>query len=179
MRRFSREIFLVTATSISVLLSLILPASTTSYFNVLFPSSARRSVRNFSSFISPFYLYFMVPPYVRHSVSIVANILQNIHVSLLLWFLFMHHREHSQSQYVKFPYVYVDYLSKNLLAFADPARAAPACYFLVNPPSLIPSFLPFVASIFATPSNTNRRDVISPLTEREKGVSRELKLFRE
>jgi len=108
-----------------------------------------------------------------------CNILQNIHVSLLLWFLFMHRREHSQSQYVKFPYVYVDYLSKNLLAFAGPARAAPACYFLVNPPSLIPSFLPFVASIFATPSNTNRRDVISSLTEREKGVSRELKLFRE
>lgn len=120
-RRFSREIFLATATSTSPLLSLILSSLSLpprlSMF--CFPAAG---VRNFSKFISPFYLYFMVPPYARRSVSIVAQhpaehpstSPPSIHVSLHAPSRTFAAAVHKASR------VYADYLLENLFAFAGP-----------------------------------------------------------
>lgn len=103
-RRFSHEIFLVTATSISLLLSPILLATHPSRFNALFSSRPGTGVRNFLKFISPFYLYFMVPPY--GSPFCFHRRVTSCETSMQLpslpppfdspSFLFMHRREHSQ-----------------------------------------------------------------------------------
>lgn len=110
-RRFSREIFLVTATSISLLLSPILPAAHPSRFNALFSSRPRHGAsETFPSLSRLFTFTLWSRLTARHSVSIVAQhpaehpcISPPPALSDSPSFLFMHRREHSQSQYIKFP----------------------------------------------------------------------------
>lgn len=110
-RRFSREIFLVTATSISLLLSPILLAAHPSRFNALFSSRPRHGAsETFPSLSRLFTFTLWSRLTARHSVSIVAQhpaehpcISPPPALSDSPSFLFMHRREHSQSQYIKFP----------------------------------------------------------------------------
>lgn len=75
-------------------------------------------------------------------------------------FLFMHRREHSQLQCIKFPVCMQITSSRIFLRLLAP----PACYFPVNSPSFLPSFR---SVNICCPPNSNRH-VISPLTERER-----------
>lgn len=82
-RRFSHEIFLVTATSISLLLSLISPRRSSSSFNVLFSSRRRGASETFPS-LSRLFTFTL---WSRLTFAILfpssRNILQNIHASSL------------------------------------------------------------------------------------------------
>lgn len=171
MRWFSHKIFLVTATHpflyYFLLFSSFPPLSFV--FNVPFSSRRRGTSKTFPSLSRLLFTFALWSRTFAIPFPSSRNILQNIHTSFSLrsTFLFMLRREHSQSQYIKFPMCMQITSWRIFLHFLAP----PARYFPVNPPSFL-SLRQYLLPAEFQPTLSHR-------WPKEKGVSRKLKLFRE